>query len=130
MMFLLSVSACTTASPAPTAPVPVSVPASAVVSSPASGPVSADAAKACELAAQAPRPGEAIEIDEQQIKTIIGYAATSAVEGVERAGAKVDTGYSAWLKAGLGDKAATASDRLLEAVAGLKDACVEAGLTP
>ncbi|BEL05428.1 hypothetical protein Q0Z83_036190 [Actinoplanes sichuanensis] len=109
---------------------PVSVPASAVVSSPASGPVSADAAKACELAAQAPRPGEAIEIDEQQIKTIIGYAATSAVEGVERAGAKVDTGYSAWLKAGLGDKAATASDRLLEAVAGLKDACVEAGLTP
>lgn len=133
LLALMSVSACT-ASPTPAIPLPArspfAAPASASASAPATVPVSADAAKACELAAAAPRPGEAIEIDEEQIKNIIGYAGTSAVESLERAGAKVRTGYSAWLKAGIGDEAATASDRLLEAVAELKSACVEAGLTP
>jgi hypothetical protein len=132
MLALMSVSACTTASPAPALPIPASTPVSvpASTSVPAAVGVSADAVKACELAAEAPRPGEAIEIDENTIKTIIEYAGRSAVEGVERAGAQVKTGYSAWLKAGIGDEAATASDRLLEAVGRLDRACVEAGVTP
>ncbi|MEU4164925.1 hypothetical protein [Actinoplanes sp. NPDC026670] len=131
LLALMSVSACT-ASPTPAIPLPARSPfaAPASASAPATVPVSADAAKACGLAAAAPRPGEAIEIDEEQIKSIIGYAGTSAVESLERAGAKVRTGYSAWLKAGIGDEAATASDKLLEAVAELKSACAEAGLTP
>ena len=134
IILLMSVSACGPADAEPAAVTPATSPASRAASvapasvAPASS-ITAQGLTACKLAAAAPRTGEAIEIDEQAVKAIIANAGKSGVAGIERAGTQVQSRYSAWLGAGIGDGAAKAQDDLLDAVGRVRSACVAAGAT-
>ncbi|MEU8663940.1 hypothetical protein [Actinoplanes philippinensis] len=131
ILAVLSVAACGPVDPAPAAVPPVtSAPAVATAAAPATAASpSADAVKACKLAAEAPRPQEAIEIDEAAIKAIIDSAAKSGSGPVEEAGSRVRAGYTVWQRTAIGDDAAKATDALLAAVARLDSACAEAAIT-
>jgi hypothetical protein len=148
MIVLMSVGACRpadpSAAPAVTATAspatPSAVPASGAPPSggpasggPASGgPASFSAAAAvaaCKPAARAPRPGEAIDLDERAVKAIIDNAGRSGVATIEQAGDQVRDRYSAWLHANIGDEAAKALDDLLGAVGRVNEACVKAAVT-
>ncbi|WP_221329468.1 hypothetical protein [Actinoplanes sp. L3-i22] len=125
MIVLMSVSACGPDEPAPAAAPPAaSAGASPAASAaPAATWASPEAGKACKLAAEAPRPGEAIEIDEQAIKAIVENAGKSGIPRMETAGAEIQARYTAWLNAKIGDEAAKAQDDLLTAVGQFDSAC-------
>ncbi|GAB7044695.1 MULTISPECIES: hypothetical protein [Catenuloplanes] len=130
---MMTVSACGSADPQPAVTPSATVatsPPTAIATS-AAGPVSsiaAEAGTACELAAEAPRTGEAIDIDEQAIKAIIDNAGKSGIESIAQAGTQVQTRYAAWLGAPIGDESANALDDLLDAVAVLNGACIDAAV--
>ncbi|RSM46275.1 hypothetical protein DMB66_49875 [Actinoplanes sp. ATCC 53533] len=89
----------------------------------------AEAVAACKLAAEAPRTGEAVDIDEQAVKATIENAGKSGIESVEQAGTQLQVRYSAWLRAEIGDESANALDDLLDAVGRVNSACIEAAVT-
>lgn len=120
VILLMSVSACGSADPEPTAAAPSP---SAVLSIAPVASAAAEAGLTCKLAAAAPKTGEAIEIDEDMIKAIIANAGKSGVVGLEKAGAQVQARYTAWLGAAIGDEAAKAQDDLLDAVGQVRTAC-------
>lgn len=121
VILTMSVSAC-----GQDAPAPAPAPPAASTSVPSAAP---EAAEACKLAAGTPRTGEAIEIDEQTIKSLIEYAGKSRVASIEKAGAQLKEHYSTWLDAPIGDEAATAQDRILDAAGQVREACTTAGIT-
>lgn len=80
------------------------------------------------LAAKIPAAGEAVEVDEQAVRSIIENAGKSNIESVKLAGAQLDGRYSAWLRTGAGGEAAQAQDDLLDAVGRVRSACIGAGV--
>jgi hypothetical protein len=129
MILMMSVPACDSGDPAPAAPPPATSPTALAPSGAPASSATAEAVAACRLAAQAPGTGEAIEIDEQMVRTVIDDAAKSGVDSIEQAGAQVQTKYSAWLNADAGDEAASALDDVLDAVGRVHNACVDAAVT-
>jgi hypothetical protein len=129
---MMTVSGCGPADPqpaaAPSATAATSPPAAIATSEGPVPSIAAEAGAACQLAAEAPRTGEAVDIDEEAIKAIIGYAGKSGIESIAQAGTQVESGYAAWLGAPIGDESANALDDLLDAVAGLNSACVDAAV--
>ncbi|BCJ56297.1 hypothetical protein Asp14428_77720 [Actinoplanes sp. NBRC 14428] len=125
IIVMTAVSACGPAESGPAAAPPASPPAARASSA---SPATREAVAACKLAAAAPRKGEAVELDEQAVKSMIKNAGASGLDGVARAGAQVQARYSAWLGAAIGDGAANAMDDVLDAVGKLEKACAEAGV--
>ncbi|WP_285474547.1 hypothetical protein [Actinoplanes sp. NBRC 101535] len=117
------------ANSAPTAPGDGAVPAVSANGAAPGSPASNDFRAACRIAAAMPRTGEAIEIDEHAIKTLIGYAQTTGVASIEQRGAELEARYSAWLASDIGDDSATALDDMLDTVGQINDACVQAAIT-
>ncbi|GIF22435.1 hypothetical protein Ate02nite_51650 [Paractinoplanes tereljensis] len=125
---VISVSACGAAGSEPAAARPATSVASVAASAGSASPTAAEAVAACKLAAAAPRPGEAIDIDEPAIKDLIANAGKSGVESIEKAGAQVQDRYSAWLRADIGDESANAQDDLLDAAGRVNRACIDAAV--
>jgi len=126
----MSVSGCSPADSEPAAAPPARPAASLAPSAaPASSSTTAEAVKACKLAAEAPRTGEAVDIDEPAVKATIENAGKSGVESIEQAGTQLQVRYSAWLSAEIGDESANALDDLLDAMGRINSACIDAGVT-
>ncbi|GIE77303.1 hypothetical protein Aph02nite_32530 [Actinoplanes philippinensis] len=131
VLAVLPVAACESGGGTPVAAPPVTSAAAVATSAAPATAASptADAVKACRLAAEAPRPQEAIEIDEAVITALIDSAAKSGSGPIEEAGSRVRAAYTAWQRAAIGDDAAKATDELLAAVARVDRACAEAAIT-
>jgi hypothetical protein len=128
IIVMMSVSACNPADSESTAAPPATSPASLAPSAAPASSTTAEAVTACKLAAEAPRTGEAVDIDEQAVKATIKNAGKSGVASIEQAGAQLQVRYSAWLRAEIGDEAANAFDDLLDAMGRINSACIAAAV--
>jgi hypothetical protein len=128
IIVMMSIPACGPGGPEPAAAPPATSRASLA---PADAPASSTtgAVTACKLAAEAPRTGETVDIDEQAVRATIDNAGKSGVESIEQAGTQLQARYSAWLRADIGDESAKALDDLLDAVGRINSACIDVGVT-
>jgi len=129
IIVMMSVSACSPADSEPAAVPPATSSASLAPSAAPASSTTAEAVTACKLAAEAPRTGEAVDIDEPAVKATIENAGKSGVESIEQAGTQLQVRYSAWLRAEIGDESANALDDLLDAVGRINSACIDAAIT-